>query len=109
MLIEELKSSEASLGPLAHYKGQIKAVFSPKVGNQNIGDTSVNDSVLFPAMFVSLGVTGVNMDSWTKGGCGRTLEEISHVDLILIWKKVELIVWEGGLRYKKTECQEVVS
>lgn len=28
-----LRASEASLGLLAHHKGQIKAVFSPKVGN----------------------------------------------------------------------------
>ena len=65
--------------------------------------------MLFPVVFVFVGVNGVNVDSWIKGGCGRTLEEMSHVDLMLIGDMVQ-IIGEGGLRDKseKTECQEVV-
>lgn len=87
---EGLRTSEASIGPWTdHHKGQIKAVFSPKVRNQNIDDTSMNDCVLFPAVFVFLGISGVYIDSWTEGGCDRTLEEKCHVVLFLIWEKVE--------------------
>lgn len=54
--------------------------------------------MLFPVLFVFVGVNGVNVDSWIKGGCGRTLEEISHVDLMLIGVMVQIIV-RGG-RFK---------
>lgn len=41
---EGLRTSEASIGPWTdHHKGKIKAVFSPKVRNQNIDETSMND------------------------------------------------------------------
>lgn len=64
----------------------------------------MNDRALFPAVFFRLGVSEVNIDSWTKArgeGCGRAVEEMCHVDLLFIWKETELIVC--GRKFKVYE------
>lgn len=52
-------------------KGQIKDVFPLKTRNENIVGISVNGCVLLTAVFFCLGVSEVNIDSWSKVGCGK--------------------------------------
>lgn len=86
----------ALVSGLTSHKGKIKDVSPPKTRNENIVGTNANDCILLTAVFFCLRVSEVNIDSWSKVGCGRTVEEMCHVDSL--WKKIELTV--QGRRFK---------